>query len=59
MNQKTRYDMAKLSSNTLAVIAGLTRNLPSDRDSSSRLGDGGCFSAMTGKGLEWCPQSRV
>ena len=35
----------------LAVIAGLTRNLPNDVDSSSRLGDSGCFSAMTGKGI--------
>ena len=33
----------------LTVIAGLTRNLPSDKDSSSRLGDGGCSSAMTVK----------
>jgi hypothetical protein len=30
-----------------AVIAGLTRNLPSDEDSSLHLGDGGCSSAMT------------
>ena len=52
MNQKTRFDMAKHCSNTLAVIAGLTRNLPSEKDSSSRLGDGGCFSAMTEKALE-------
>ena len=44
--------MAKSYTITLAVIAGLTRNLPSDMDSSSRLGDGGCFSAMTGKALE-------
>jgi hypothetical protein len=29
------------------VIAGLTRNLPSDEDSSLHLGDGGCSSAMT------------
>ncbi len=29
------------------IIAGLTRNLPNDRDTSSRLGDGGCSSAMT------------
>ncbi len=36
---------------TLAVIAGLTRNLPNNGDSSSRLGDGGCFSAMTEKGV--------
>ena len=52
MNQKTRFDMAKRCSNTLAVIAGFTRNLPNDMDSSSRLGDGGCFSAMTEKALE-------
>ena len=31
----------------LTVIAGLTRNLSSGRVSSPRLGDGGCFSAMT------------
>ena len=35
----------------LAVIAGLTRNLSNDKDLSSRLGDGGCFSAMTGKSI--------
>ena len=34
----------------LTVIAGLTRNLPGEKDSSSRLGDGGCSSAMTVKG---------
>ena len=28
------------------LIAGLTRNLPNDKDSSSRLGDGGYSSAM-------------
>ena len=28
------------------LIAGLTRNLPSNKDSSSCLGDGGCSSAM-------------
>jgi len=33
-----------------AVIAGLTRNLPSEKESSSRSGDGGCSSAMTVKG---------
>ena len=33
-----------------AVIAGLTRNLPNGKDSSPRLGDGGCSSAMTVKG---------
>ena len=33
-----------------AVIAGLTRNLPSGKDSSPRSGDGGCSSAMTVKG---------
>ena len=33
----------------LTVIAGLTRNLPSGRELSSRLGDGGCPSAMTVK----------
>ena len=32
------------------VIAGLTRNLLSERDTSSRTGDGGCSSAMTVKG---------
>jgi len=38
----------------LTVIAGLTRNLPCERVSSSRLGDGGCFSAMTVKALGLC-----
>ena len=33
------------------VIAGLTRNLLSERVSSSRSGDGGCSSAMTVKGV--------
>ena len=33
------------------VIAGLTRNPQHDRDSSSRLGDGGSLSAMTVKGV--------
>jgi len=33
------------------VIAGLTRNLPSEKVSSLRLGDGGCPSAMTVKGI--------
>ena len=37
---------------TLAVIAGLTRNLLSEKVSSSRMGDGGCSSAMTEKVLE-------
>ena len=32
---------------SLDVIAGLTRNLPSEKDLSSRMGDGGCSSAMT------------
>ena len=32
------------------VIAGLTRNLLSERDTSSRTGDGRCSSAMTVKG---------
>ena len=32
------------------VIAGLTRNLLSERDAFSRTGDGGCSSAMTVKG---------
>ena len=36
----------------LTVIAGLTRNLPNERVSSSRLGDGGSLSAMTLKALE-------
>ena len=31
------------------VIAGLTRNLLNERDTSSRTGDGGCSSAMTVK----------
>ena len=35
----------------LTVIAGLTRNLPNGNEPSSRSGDGGCFSAMTVKGL--------
>ena len=30
----------------LTLIAGLTRNLPTYRDSFSWLGDGGCSSAM-------------
>ncbi len=29
------------------VIAGLIRNLPSEKDLSFRMGDGGCPSAMT------------
>jgi hypothetical protein len=33
-----------------AVIAGLTRNLPSARNTTPRSGDGGCSSAMTTKG---------
>ena len=45
----TRVYRAKSYSNTLAVIAGLTRNLQNNEDSSSRLGDGGCSSAMTEK----------
>ena len=32
------------------VIAGLTRDLPSEKDSSPRSGDGGRSSAMTVKG---------
>ena len=32
------------------VIAGLTRDLPSEKDLSPRSGDGGCSSAMTVKG---------
>ena len=32
---------------TLAVIAGLTRNLPNEKDMSSHSGDGGYSSAMT------------
>ena len=35
----------------LTVIAGLTRNLSNGNKSSSRSGDGGCFSAMTVKSL--------
>ena len=35
----------------LAFIAGLTRNLPNEKDTSSHLGDGGCSSAMTAKAL--------
>ena len=31
----------------LAVIAGLTRNLQSEKDTSLHSGDGGCSSAMT------------
>ena len=34
-----------------AVIAGLTRNLPNGEGVSSWLGDGGCSSAMTVKGI--------
>ncbi len=44
------------------VIAGLTRNLPIERVSSSHLGDGGCFSAMTVGRVSVAnpsPQSRV
>ena len=58
MNQKTRFDMVKCCSNTLAVIAGLTRNLPSEKVSSSRMGDGVPLSrndgssAMTEKAFE-------
>ena len=33
-----------------AVIAGLTRDLLSERSTTSRSGDGGCSSAMTTKG---------
>ena len=33
------------------VIAGLTRNLPSGRETPSSAGDGGCSSAMTVKGF--------
>ena len=44
--------MVKSYTHTLAVIAGLTRNLPCEKASSSRLGDGGCSSAMTEKVLE-------
>jgi len=33
----------------LTVIAGLTRNLPREKESSLCLGDGGCSSAMTVK----------
>ena len=43
------------------VIAGLTRNLPSEKVSSLRLGDGGCPSAMTVKGVRVvtpCPVSK-
>ena len=35
----------------LTVIAGLTRNLLSVKESSSYSGDGGCSSAMTGKSV--------
>ena len=34
----------------LTVIAGLTRNLLNVEGPSSRVGDGGCSSAMTVKG---------
>ena len=41
----------------LTFIAGLTRNLLNERVSSSRTGDGGCFSAMTVKGVRVVPLS--
>ena len=34
----------------LTVIAGLTRNLLRRKETPSRMGDGGCSSAMTVKG---------
>ena len=33
----------------IAVIAGLTRNLPNKKESSPSMGDGGCSSAMTSR----------
>ena len=41
------------------VIAGLTRNLLNERDTSSRSGDGGCPSAMTVKGKDSATRSIV
>ena len=40
----------KRQTEPLAVIAGLTRYLPSKKESSLRSGDCGCSSAMTA----WC-----
>ena len=48
-NNESLSLMSKTAPQT--VIAGLTRNLPIERDSSSRLGDGGSLSAMTAKAL--------
>ena len=41
----------KKHNTAFAVIAGLTRNLPNGTVLPPRLGDGGCSSAMTVKGI--------
>ena len=46
---ETKHETARHETQPQTVIAGLTRNLPNERASSSRTGDGGYFSAMTVK----------
>ena len=49
---ETKHKTDRNETRPQTVIAGLTRNLLSERVSSSRTGDGGCFSAMTVKGVK-------
>jgi len=49
---ETKHKTDRNETRPQTVIAGLTRNLPSERVSSSRTGDGGCFSAMTVKSVK-------
>ncbi|MBO6023882.1 MAG: hypothetical protein J6P83_03410 [Bacteroidales bacterium] len=48
---ETKHKTDRNEARPQTVIAGLTRNLLSERMLSLRTGDGGCFSAMTVKGV--------
>ena len=59
---ETKHKTDRNETKPQTVIAGLPRNLLSERVSSSCTGDGGCFSAMTVKGVKVeipCPMSQV